>query len=298
LGLNVSSETIIAPAAAAPATANLRRIWLCADDYGISHSVNTAIRDLVLQGRINATSVMVVAPTFKRSEALSLAILNAGTQRVAIGLHLTLTAPFKPLSTGYAPLRNDAFLPLKSTLRAAMLRMLRPEKVAVEVAAQIKAFEAAFGRLPDFIDGHQHVHLFPQIRDAVLNVARDRVPDAWMRQCGRLSSVARPGDRKAWLLDHLSRTFRKRAKKLGVRVNPAFAGTYDFDARPDFPALFPGFLEALPEGSVVMCHPGHVDDELQRLDPLTTLREAEYKYFAGEAFLDVLAAKGVTLGVT
>lgn len=294
----MSSETIIAPAAAPPANPNLRRIWLCADDYGISHSVNMAVRDLVLQGRINATSVMVVAPTFKRSEALSLAILNAGTQRVAIGLHLTLTAPFKPLSTGYAPLRKDAFLPLKSTLRAAMLRMLRPEKVAVEVAAQIKAFEAAFGRLPDFIDGHQHVHLFPQIRDAVLNVARDRAPDAWIRQCGRLASVARPGDRKAWVLDHLSRAFRKRAKKLGVKVNPAFAGTYDFDSRPDFPALFPGFLEGLPDGSVVMCHPGHVDDELQRLDPLTTLREDEYKYFAGDNFPSVLAAKGVTLGVT
>jgi predicted glycoside hydrolase/deacetylase ChbG (UPF0249 family) len=296
--LNVSSKTIIAPAAAAPANPNLRRIWLCADDYGISHSVNTAIRDLVLQGRINATSVMVVAPSFKRSEALSLAILNAGTQRVAIGLHLTLTAPFKPLSTGYGPLRKGAFLPLKSTLQAAMLRMLRPKKVADEVAAQIEAFEAAFGQRPDFIDGHQHVHLFPQIRDAVLNVARDRAPAAWIRQCGRLPSVARPGDRKAWLLDRLSRTFRKRAKKLGAKVNPAFAGTYDFDSRPDFSALFPGFLEGLPDGSVVMCHPGHVDDELQRLDPLTTLREAEYRYFAGEAFPNVLAAKGVSLSVS
>jgi predicted glycoside hydrolase/deacetylase ChbG (UPF0249 family) len=296
--LTVASETVIASAAEIPAPSGLRRIWLCADDYGLSHSVNTAIRDLVLQGRINATSVMVVTPTFKRSEALSLAILNAGTQRVAIGLHLTLTAPFKPLSTGYAPLRKEAFLPLKSTLRAALLRMLHPEKIAVEVAAQIKAFEAAFGRLPDFIDGHQHVHLFPQVRDAVLNVARDRVPHAWVRQCGRLPAVARAGDRKAWLLDHLSRTFRKRAKKLGVTVNPAFAGTYDFDSKPDFPALFPGFLEGLPEGSVVMCHPGHVDEELQRLDPLTTLRETEYRYFSGDQFPGVLTAKGVTLSVT
>jgi predicted glycoside hydrolase/deacetylase ChbG (UPF0249 family) len=290
----VSSETAIA---SGTAPSSLRRIWLCADDYGISHSVNTAIRDLVLQGRINATSVMVVTPTFKRSEALPLAILNAGTQRVAIGLHLTLTAPFTPLSNGYTPLRKDSFLPLKSTLRAAMLRMLRPEKIAVEVAAQIKAFEAAFGRLPDFIDGHQHVHLFPQIRDAVLNVAKDRVPLAWIRQCGRLPAAARAGDRKAWLLDHLSRSFRRRAKKLGLKVNPAFAGTYDFDAKPDFAALFPAFLDGLPEGSVVMCHPGHVDEELQRLDPLTTLREAEYEYFAGETFPKVLAAKGMTLAV-
>lgn len=293
----MSGEAMVAPPTAAPADSNLRRIWLCADDYGISPSVNAAIRDLVLQGRLNATSVMVVAPTFNRSEALSLAILNAGTQRVAIGLHVTLTGPFKPLSEGFAPLHKGAFLPLTSTLRAAMLRMLRPEKIAVEVAAQIKAFEAAFGRLPDFIDGHQHVHLFPQVRDAVLNVARDRVPNAWIRQCGRLPGVARAKDRKAWLLDNLSRTFRKRAKKLNVKVNPAFAGTYDFDAKPDFAALFPAFLEGLPSGSVVMCHPGHVDEELQRLDPLTTLREAEYKYFAGEAFPRLLSAKGVTLAI-
>jgi predicted glycoside hydrolase/deacetylase ChbG (UPF0249 family) len=217
---------------------------------------------------------------------------------VAIGLHVTLTAPFKPLSNGYSPLRKDAFLPLASTLRTAMLRMLKPDKIALEVAAQIGAFETAFGRAPDFIDGHQHVHLFPQIRDAVLNVAKDRVPNAWIRQCGRLPAVASSNDRKAWLLDHLSRTFRKRARKLGLKVNPAFAGTYDFNSNPDFPALFPAFLNGLPDGSVVMCHPGHVDEELQRLDPLTTLREDEYKYFSGEKFPSVLSEKGITLGAT
>jgi len=38
-----------------------RRIWLCADDFGISSSVNTAIRDLVVRGRLNAASVLVAA---------------------------------------------------------------------------------------------------------------------------------------------------------------------------------------------------------------------------------------------
>jgi hypothetical protein len=46
-----------------------RHIWLCADDYRISPAVNVAIRDLVVRGRINATSVMVVAPSFYRSNA-------------------------------------------------------------------------------------------------------------------------------------------------------------------------------------------------------------------------------------
>jgi len=71
-----------------------RHIWLCADDYGMSPAVNVAIRDLIVRGRINATSVMVVAPNFYRSEGVSLNILNASETRVAIGLHATLTAPY------------------------------------------------------------------------------------------------------------------------------------------------------------------------------------------------------------
>ena len=44
------------------AAAPPRRIWLCADDYGISPGVNRAIRDLIERGRLNATSVMMVGP--------------------------------------------------------------------------------------------------------------------------------------------------------------------------------------------------------------------------------------------
>ena len=45
-----------------------RRIWLCADDYGIAPGVSAAIRDLVARGRLNATSAMVVAPAFDRDD--------------------------------------------------------------------------------------------------------------------------------------------------------------------------------------------------------------------------------------
>ena len=44
-----------------------------------------------------------------------------------------------------------------------------------------------------------------------------------------------------------------------------------------------------------MCHPGYVDSELQRLDPLTDLREKEHAYFRSDAFPDALKAHGVTL---
>jgi hypothetical protein len=123
-------------------------------------------------------------------------------------------------------------------------------------------------------------------------------PNAWVRQCGSVAPLRRRlRDRKALLLDVLSATFRRSARRRGIATNSAFAGTYDFagDAVPDFDVLFPTFLERLPDGSVVMCHPGHVDSELERLDPLTTQREREYAYFASDQFPTVLRAHGVAL---
>jgi hypothetical protein len=272
------------------------RIWLCADDYGISPSVNAAIRDLLVRGRINATSVIVVAPSFQRSEAISLDALNADARRVAIGLHVTLTAPFRPLSTDFEPTDAGTFYSLSATFKHACLRRFRHQQLLTEVTAQLDAFIAAFGRAPDFVDGHQHVQLLPQMREAVLTAVKASAPHAWVRQCGRARPLhTRFSDRKGLLLDILSRKFRARAAALGVRTNPAFAGSYDFSARADFAKLFPTFLDGLPDNSVVMCHPGKIDDELKRLDPLTTLREKEYAYFADERFPHLLEAYGVAL---
>jgi chitin disaccharide deacetylase len=283
-------------AKAAESASGLRRIWLCADDYGISKSVNAAIRDLIVRGRINATSVMVAAPSFHRTEALALDVLNAGARRVAIGLHVTLTAPFRPLGKSFRPLRNDAFLPLSETLARALLHMLDRNVLAAEITAQVRLFVHTFGRPPDFIDGHQHVQLFPQVRDALLAVAKSDAPNAWVRQCGRPESASAGfADAKALVLDRLSKAFRQRAAELGVRTNPAFAGAYAFGDRADFAALFVRFLDRLPDGGVIMCHPGFVDAELKRLDPLTTLREREHAFLAGAAFPSLLAANGVAL---
>jgi predicted glycoside hydrolase/deacetylase ChbG (UPF0249 family) len=273
-----------------------RRIWLCADDYGISTGVNTAIRDLVVRGRINAASVLVLAPSFHRAEAIALDVLNSTAPRVTIGLHLALTAPFRPLSKAFALQLGDQFLPLGTTLRHTLLRGFEPAALEAEIARQVETFCNLFGRAPDFIDGHQHVHLFPQIADALLKVAKATAPHAWLRQCGRVVPwTSRFADRKGLLLDILSRRFRRGAARLKLATNPGFAGTYHFEPTADFAAMFPRFLERLPEGGLIMCHPGFVDEELRRLDPLTTLREREYAYLAGDEFPAVLAAHDMTL---
>src|SRR4051794_6948167 len=235
------------------AAAPLRRIWLCADDYGISPGVNRAIRDLIARGRLNATSVMTVGAAIGRNEVAELTEVAAASPRCAIGLHVTLTAPFRPLTMHFRPSEGGMFLPFARLLRAGLTRRLDPEMIRAEVLAQLGAFGELFGRAPDFVDGHQHAQLYPQVREGFLAAVKEAAPSAWVRQGGRnLPLMQRLTAPKALLLDVLSAQFRRQARRAGIAFNPGFAGAYDFTKASDFGALMDGFLDELPEHGLVM----------------------------------------------
>jgi predicted glycoside hydrolase/deacetylase ChbG (UPF0249 family) len=274
----------------------MRRIWLCADDYGISPGVNRGIRDLIARGRLNATSVMVVGGAIGHDEVEALKTAAAGRSRCAIGLHVTLTAPFRPLTMHFHPTHGGLFPTFPRLLRAGFARRLDGEIIRTEVMVQLKSFSELFGKPPDFVDGHQHAQLYPGVRDGFLDAVKEIAPNAWVRQAGRPSSLARAlTEPKALFLDLLSTEFRRRAARASLAVNPGFAGAYDFSKAPDFASLMAQFLGGLPDGGVIMCHPGFVDEALMDLDPLTTQREREHAYLAGDQFPALLAANNVTL---
>jgi predicted glycoside hydrolase/deacetylase ChbG (UPF0249 family) len=277
--------------------AELRRIWLCADDYGISPAVNRAIRDLIERGRLNATSAMVVGPAIGRDEASALKSAAVKSPRCAIGLHVTLTAPFRPLTMHFAPVDGGIFLPFPKLFRAGLFGRLDSEVIRTEILVQLKSFGELFGRAPDFVDGHQHAQLFPGVRDGFLAAVKEAAPQAWVRQCGRIQPLLeRVRAPKALVLDLLSGQFRRRAMHANVAFNPGFAGAYDFSGQADFASLMKTFLHGLPDQGVIMCHPGVVDEVLLSLDPLTVQREREYAFLGGEDFPQLIAANHATLG--
>ena len=123
--------------------AALRRIWLCADDYGLAEGVNRAIRDLISRGRLNATSVMVVGAAIGRAEVAALQDAAANSPRCAIGLHATLTAPFRPLTMYFRPLDGGLFLPFPTMLRSGLLRRLDPGLIEDETAGPARGLQGA-----------------------------------------------------------------------------------------------------------------------------------------------------------
>lgn len=271
----------------------MRHVTICADDYAISPGVSAAIRALIAARRINATSVMT---TFAGLGPDAQALLDAAQGTGAsIGLHIAFTGTFAPLTPAMAG-EGGHFPPLGRLIGRAFARRLDPAAVKAEVEAQFAAFFGAFGRPPDHVDGHQHVHVLPVIRPIVLEATRRFAPNAWLRDVTPAPAALRGLDLKGRLIGAFGHGFARDAARLGLRTSKGFAGAYDFGSGADFSGLLRHFLGGLPEGGLVMVHPGHLDAVLPTRDPLAGPREVEFAVLSGAQMPAILAETGVRLG--
>jgi predicted glycoside hydrolase/deacetylase ChbG (UPF0249 family) len=272
----------------------VKKIVVCADDYNISPGASKAIRELIAQGRLNATSVMTIFPGLDE-EAKALANTPSPTP-VQIGLHLTLSGGFAPLVSPPVA-TDDGKLPKFTALFSPLARLKVSRKaVALEIEAQIKAFERAFGRAPDYVDGHQHCHIAPPVRKIFVETVAKLAPKAWVRQCSPAQKLTLlTADNKTRFIGALSIALERLAKRAGLAVNPSFSGAYEFAGANRFEDLFPRFIGELTHGGVVMVHPAHVDDLLRSRDTLVERREEEFTYLGSGKFIDAMKKAGAAL---
>lgn len=268
-----------------------RRLILIADDYAISPAVSAGIRSLAERGRLTGTGVMATMPHWP-AEAPALAALRG---RIEVGLHFTLTDQM-PLGT-LARLAPTGRLPAIGRLVMASLTGQVPlQEVADELDRQLDRFEAFYGAPPDFIDGHQHVHLLPGIWPIVQSIFERRVDRrfCWVRDCADPHFWRRSSRLKSGVIAGLGRSFSHAAKSRGLLTNRGFSGFYDYQGG-SLADYFRAMLVAAEDRHLMMVHPGHVDDALREVDGLTDPREAEYEYLAGEDFLNDLLQSEFTL---
>ncbi len=173
-------------------------------------------------------------------------------------------------------------------------------EVRAEIGAQVDAFTNHFGRAPDFVDGHQHVHVLPQIRPWLFDALESRGLNGkvWLRDAGdRLPALLARGVeiKKAAALAFLSRGFATGAAARGFQTNQGFSGFSNFAADQDYAASFARYLVAPGVRHLVMCHPGFVDEELIGLDPVTVSRPKELEFLMSSRFEDLLDRKGASL---
>ena len=266
-----------------------RRLLVCADDYGQSSAIDAAIGSLVRAGRLGAFSCLSNGQAWAQDAPAVAGLRSAGAQA---GLHFNLTEG-RPLSPALA--RRWPQLPsLPRLLLAAHTGRLPLAAIADELAAQWQVFEAASGVAPDFIDGHQHIHHLPGVRDLLLGWLRSRpVP---VRSTAR---VGGPGfGLKRWVIEHSGgRALARALVHAGLPHNTLLLGAYGF-ATTDYRALMQAWLAQVPaEGALLFCHPGQAGGGGQGApDAIAAARVRELAYLAGDAFPADLAAAGVVLG--
>ena len=177
------------------------KIILCADDFAISHSTSRVINQLARSRSINAISCMAASPYWPTDAKLLDGIekITCGDLGpVQVGLHLVL-ATERPLGH-LTCLDESGNLPGPDRLLAMVIagKIERPE-FEDEIERQFIAFKSVRGRAPDFVDAHQHVHVYPVLRKLVIAATKRLAPDAWIRvPSDQLSALlARPFPGKA-----------------------------------------------------------------------------------------------------
>jgi len=261
----------------------MKKIILCADDYGQNQSISQAIITLLERKRLSATSCMTTAPLWPEHAKW----LQSFKNQVDIGLHFNLTEGHL-LSDALK--KSHGFMPLGQMIKRAYCRMLNASAIEAELHAQLDRFEAAMDQLPDFIDGHQHVHQLPVIRHVLLNVYEKRLRErgSYIRCVYDPKIFSRLGHRyfvKKLMIQWLTgaASFKQELIQRKVPHNSSFAGIYPFAASAHYSTIFPEFLSQMTHQGIIMCHPGlpSQDDS----DPIAKARHHEFLYFESEQFI-------------
>jgi chitin disaccharide deacetylase len=236
---------------------------------------------------VHAIGCMVNGPAWLHGvEALrSLAMELRGT--LDIGLHLDFTEFPAPPGKPHA---------LRQLIVASLLRRLDARTIRQQIDAQLNAFEDGLGQAPAYVDGHQHVHQLPQVRDALLSALseRYRAKLPWLRSTQTAAAVV-AGQYKAFVIEQLGgAALVGMAHRAGFQHNTRLLGVYNFQGSVQtYATLLAHWCGHAIQGDLLMCHPA---SSAPASDALGPARQREFEVLSGPGLLTTLQHAGLQLG--
>ena len=256
----------------------MKKLIVTADDFAQNEAVDQGIVDLIAAGRITAASCLAASPRWPQAVRRLEREVRA---RADIGVHLDLTEFVQPAGS-HAALVLACYA---GTLDRARLRGLIDE--------QLQRFEDAVGTVPDYVDGHRHVHQLPRVRDALLAalLARYGTRLPWVR-VSRATGIG--AGLKARIVSGLgANEMAARCRAFGLACNERLLGFYDFSrVEVDHRARLRAWLAQVRTGDALMCHPAQ---RAEPGDPIGVARAAEFSAMASAWWPETLAAEGIEL---
>ncbi|XP_061585649.1 carbohydrate deacetylase [Cololabis saira] len=141
------------------------------DDFGYCPRRNQGIVDCFQAGGISSVSLLVNGCAAKEAADL------AERHKIPIGLHANLTegAPVcQSLQKNSTLVNQRGFFHGKMGFREVLEKgQLCMKQVELELRAQVRRFVELTGHLPLHMDGHQHVHVLPEVREVFAQVLSD-----------------------------------------------------------------------------------------------------------------------------
>lgn len=128
-----------------------QRLIVTADDFGISPRANRNILYLISLGKINRVGVMV------HGEISAKEVSELVRSGVKIDIHLDILNEFGDNRKK----RRGAFLRGVEFFGKIFSRQISTRKVSNDWENQVEKFREIFGKNPDGINSHEHVHFFP-----------------------------------------------------------------------------------------------------------------------------------------
>jgi chitin disaccharide deacetylase len=248
---------------------------ICVDDFGLHSGVNAGVFALAAQGRISATSCLVNGPSWAAGASV---LRTVDPQRIDVGLHLDLTEQ---------PFDSRLRQPVSRWIAAAWLGRVDRGALRQEIETQLDHFESAMGRPPSHVDGHEHVHQFPIVRELLMETVLQRFPKQlpWLRSTQRAPGPG--GGAKALLIETLGCAATARlARAHGFAQNWHLLGVYDFQGTAaQYQLRLSRWLAAARHGDLLMCH---ASDPTIEADPLLRARLNESQVLASDGFAAIL----------
>jgi predicted glycoside hydrolase/deacetylase ChbG (UPF0249 family) len=277
-------------------TATNRQLIVNADDYGRTARVSHGILEAHHNGIVTSTTVMINQPGIEAQLDEALA-----RPRLGVGQHLVFTAGRPVLPASQVPGLVDSrgrFLDQHSVWARA--ERIPAGQLQAELSAQIERFRALAGHLPDHVDCHHFVHLYPPFFQVYADLAASyglpiRVPFPTQLEFRRALDhlpylEGFPQDLVQGMIATNSNLIRARGLAHPDYFIASFFGREAL-TREHLLAL----LEELPAGvSELMCHPGY-DDAALAGSGYRAERERELALLTDMVVRERLDAQGIEL---
>jgi predicted glycoside hydrolase/deacetylase ChbG (UPF0249 family) len=274
-----------------------RQLIVNADDFGRTRGVSAGILRAHLEGIVTSTTAMMNMP----GVAADLHQAKTEAPRLGLGVHLNFTAgrPLLPPEWCASLVDERGHFLTQEAIVAAPDR-LKPDELREELKSQITTFKNAMNMLPDHLDAHHFVHLYPPLFEVYLDLADSfklpvRIPfprlEAELEHMPPIIGNTPPETAK-----QIGRTDQKILAARTIKSTDHFVATF-YDRTVSVPFLME-ILASLPQGSSeLMTHPGLLDDQLRKESKYHIQREDELAVVTNSQvvqYLDQLDIKLIT----